>query len=71
MNSDMIKKIVSNNSNNISILITVICIIVIIMTTHQFIKNRKFNRLPNYLISVMSYATTTFAAVIALIYLDK
>mgnify|MGYP000910494847 CR=1 FL=1 len=57
------------NRGLISLALGVICVLIIIYAISGFNENQKHDGMPNLLVSVVSYGTTTLAVIIALLFL--
>lgn len=62
------RQLIKDNLVIVSYFLTIVCVLIIFYAVNGFIKQRR-DGLPNLIISIVSYATTTMSLIIALLFL--
>lgn len=63
-----IRYLITNNRYTLSWLMIIICVLIIIYAVYEFREKQKHDGIPNLLINIASYITTTIALFITLIF---
>jgi uncharacterized membrane protein YidH (DUF202 family) len=63
------RQLIKDNLVIVSYFLTIVCVLIIFYAVNGFNKNQRRDGLPNLIISIVSYATTTLSLIIALLFL--
>lgn len=64
-----IKLLIQKNRKQLSIFLSILCVVIILFAFNEFNENQKHDGMSNLLMSSASYVTTTLACIIALLFL--